>query len=113
MYQDTHNIYCEACGYDLRDQRSGDCPECGEHFDRRQGCGYLDTQISAFERHVRKFYSPLGGVFYLITGLVVFGLYVLPPRDRFHLFIAIGMWVIGFASLIRRIFWPPSTKGLA
>ena len=48
-----HDPHCAECGYDLSGlRRSGECPECGAHFDLISGRG-VRTQSRAAEKHHR------------------------------------------------------------
>ncbi|MFW6060164.1 MAG: hypothetical protein ACODAQ_08275 [Phycisphaeraceae bacterium] len=47
MTTDDSSTHCTACGYDLSGLGwQGECPECGQHFDRTTGQGVRSARLT-------------------------------------------------------------------
>ncbi|XAM01233.1 hypothetical protein OT109_07550 [Phycisphaeraceae bacterium D3-23] len=110
MYRDTREVYCEACGYNLRDQYSGDCPECGNAYDRGKGTGYRDTPFDPIGQWLLRNGRLFGAVFY-ITLFTVFAVLYAISRERQHLFWAIAMAALGFGDMLLYFLRSHKQKG--
>jgi len=110
MAWDTRDIFCEGCGYNLREQRNGDCPECGAVFDRGEASTYRYFPISKTERFFDRHTFLLCGIgFVLIVIYECWGIY--RAGDNSDVWQVIMYFILAFGSFITHFTRTPKFKG--